>query len=355
MRNLGRITSALLGLLICSAAATHELKTATLRLDESVGGAVLATLLVPMAGEESPNTVVPQFDPRCRFEGDFSASREPGRVLRRWHLQCEGGLADTQLRFAGLDPRMPEALIIANFADGHTQTLALDRHDPVARLSVKDPGHGLSNYFPIGITHILLGPDHLFFVFGLMLVVIAGSGSKRHLLAAITAFTVAHSLTLGMALFGVWGLPPKPVEILIAASILLLAVELARQQQSSKATALQAATASLTFRQPWLAAFGFGLLHGFGFAGALSEVGLPEAARGWALLYFNLGVEAGQLLFVVTVWYLIKAVGIGWPMHNARSRVAVVALGSVAAYWLIDRTAIWLHASFSPYLSGGLI
>lgn len=349
MRLLGQITSTLLGLLIYSVAISHELKTATLRLDESAGGAVLATLLVPMAGEESPNTVVPQFDQRCRFEGDFSASREPGRVLRRWHLQCDGGLADTQLRFIGLDPRMPEALVIANFADGHTQTLALDRHDPVARLSAKEPNYGLSNYFTIGVTHILLGPDHLLFVFGLMLVVLAGSGSKRQLLTAITAFTVAHSLTLGMALFGIWGLPPKPVEILIAASILLLAVELARQP-----VATPHQIASLTFRQPWLAAFVFGLLHGFGFAGALSEVGLPEVARGWALMYFNLGVEAGQLLFIVTVWHLMRAVRIGWPIHNSRSRAAVVALGSVAAYWLLDRAAIWLHTSFSPHLFGVL-
>jgi hydrogenase/urease accessory protein HupE len=350
MKYVAQISTALLGLLICTATLAHELKTATLRLDESANGAVLATLLVPMAGEESPNTVVPEFDPRCRLQGGFSASREPGRVLRRWQLQCDGGLDDTKIRFLGLDPRMPEALVITNFANGHTQTLALDRHDPVARISAKDTNHGLSDYFPIGITHILLGPDHLLFVFGLMLVVIAGSGSKRQLLAAITAFTVAHSLTLAMALFGIWGLPPKPVEILIAASILLLAVELARQQ-----SAAPHAPASLTFRQPWLVAFVFGLLHGFGFAGALSAVGLPEAARGWALLYFNVGVEVGQLLFVVSAWYLIKAVRIGWPMHNTRSRVAVYALGSLAAYWLFDRTSLWLYASFSPYLSGGLI
>ncbi len=206
----------------------------------------------------------------------------------------------------------------------------------------------LGQYFPIGIEHILLGPDHLLFVFGLMLVVAVGSGSARQLLAAITAFTAAHSLTLGLALFGVWGLAPKPVEILIAASILLLALELAWQQRAPTPAM------SLTFRQPWLIAFVFGLLHGFGFAGALSAVGLPETARGWALLYFNLGVETGQLLFVLLTWKLMKLARIGWPISNTRSRVTVYALGSLAAYWLLDRTALWLHASYTSFLPGGL-
>lgn len=334
--------------MICAATWAHELKTVTLRLDELADNQVQATLMVPLTGEESPNTVVPQFDQRCQIKGDLEAVRQQDRILRSWRLQCRGGLANTRIRFLGLDPRMPEALVIANFVTGKAQTLAMDRHDPAGQISAgTSESNRLSGYFPIGIEHILLGPDHLLFVFGLMLVVAVGSGSKRQLIAAITAFTAAHSLTLGLALFGVWGLAAKPVEMLIAASILLLALELARQQQ----TPSQAI--SLTFRQPWLIAFIFGLLHGFGFAGALSAVGLPEAARGWALLYFNLGVETGQLLFVLLVWNLMKMTGIGWPIHNIRSRITIYALGSLAAYWLIDRAALWLHASLS-YLPGGL-
>lgn len=342
-------TAMLLCLLIGTMTQAHELKTATLRLDEFAAGHIQATLMVPLAGEESPTTVVPQFDPRCQIHGDLHVERVQDRIVRSWRLQCAGGLANTHIRFLGLDPRMPEALVIGNFANGTTQTLAMDRHDPASQLGAgRAEAVQLGQYFPIGIEHILLGPDHLLFVFGLMLVVAVGSGSARQLLAAITAFTAAHSLTLGLALFGVWGLAPKPVEILIAASILLLALELAWQQRAPTPAM------SLTFRQPWLIAFVFGLLHGFGFAGALSAVGLPETARGWALLYFNLGVETGQLLFVLLTWKLMKLARIGWPISNTRSRVTVYALGSLAAYWLLDRTALWLHASYTSFLPGGL-
>lgn len=354
MKRLRALLASLLGVMlymVCTTALAHELKTATLRLDELASGQVQATLIVPMAGEESPKTVVPQFDPRCQIQGDMAAARQPDRVLRSWRLQCAGGLANTRIRFLGLDPRMPEALVIANFANGKTQTLAMDRHDPAGQIGAgTTESNSLGDYFPIGIEHILLGPDHLLFVFGLMLVVAVGSGSKRQLIAAITAFTAAHSLTLGLALFGVWGLAPRPVEMLIAASILLLALELASQQRSASPVGKM----SLTFRQPWLIAFIFGLLHGFGFAGALSAVGLPETARGWALLYFNLGVETGQLLFVLLTWNLMKMARIGWPINNTRSRITIYALGSLAAYWLLDRTALWLHASYSSYLHGGL-
>ena len=349
MKRSNAFLAILLGIMISATTLAHELKTATLRLDELSSGQVQATLMVPLAGEESPNTVVPQFDQRCQIQGDFEATRQPDRILRSWRLQCAGGLANTRIRFLGLDPRMPEALVIANFANGKTQTLAMDRHDPAGQVGAGTAENtNLDKYFPIGIEHILLGPDHLLFVFGLMLVVAAGSGSARQLLASITAFTAAHSLTLGLALFGIWGLAPKPVEMLIVTSILLLALELAWQQRSP------AQAMSLTFRQPWLIAFVFGLLHGFGFAGALSAVGLPETARGWALLYFNLGVETGQLLFVLLTWKLMRMARIGWPINNTRSRITIYALGSLAAYWLLDRTALWLHASYSSYLPGGL-
>lgn len=349
MTRFSGVMALLFGLLMSAMAQAHELKTATLRLDESVAGIVQATLMVPLTGEESPTTVVPQFDPRCQIQGDVQAVREQDRILRRWRLDCAGGLANTRIRFLGLDPRMPEGLVIANFATGKSQTLAMDRHDPAGLIGTGETDDTeVGRYFPIGIEHILLGPDHLLFVFGLMLVVAAGAGSARQLVAAVTAFTAAHSLTLGLALFGIWGLAAKPVEILIAASILLLALELAwRQREPSQPM-------SLTFRQPWLIAFAFGLLHGFGFAGALSAVGLPEAARGWALLLFNLGVEAGQLLFVLLTWRLMKRARIGWPINNQRSRVTIYALGGLSAYWLLDRATLWLEASYSSFLPGGL-
>ena len=336
-----RILWAALGLITSVQASAHELLTASLRLDESATGTVLATLSTPLAKDGQPTAVVPRFDPRCVLTGDSNATREPARVIREWHLQCAGGLVGTRISFEGLDPRIPEALITANFANGVSQILAVDRHDPSANLSANAQGNAaasLNAYLPIGIEHILLGPDHLLFVLGLMLIVSARQGGLRLLVGALTAFTLAHSLTLGLAMFGIWGLPPKPVEILIALSIVLLAVELAGHVRHPQQP-------TLTLRKPWLVAFVFGLLHGFGFAGALSEIGLPQAARGWALFLFNLGVEIGQLLFVGTV-LLVMLLARQWrPLQKIQPALVVVGLGAVAVYWVLDRTAVWLQAS----------
>lgn len=335
---------ALPGLLASMASPAHELQTAALRLQESAGGRVIATLNTPLARDGQPTTVVPVFDARCPIVDEFRVEREATRIIREWHLQCANGLAGTRLRFEGLDPRTPEALVTADFANGATQTLAVDRHDPGITLQAGTAAHpaaDLGAYLPLGIEHILLGPDHLLFVLGLMLVVAARQGGWRLLIAALTAFTLAHSLTLGLAMFGIWGLPPKPVEILIALSIVLLAVELAEHARRQR----HGLAPTLTLRKPWLVAFSFGLLHGFGFAGALSEIGLPEAARGWALLLFNLGVEVGQLLFVAGTLLAMTAVRRWLPLQKLQARPATVLLGSIAVYWTLDRTMIWLQAS----------
>lgn len=351
MTRAARKLLALIGLLASAASSAHELQIVAMRLDESAAGQVMATLKTPLTRDGQPSAVVPQFDARCMIVGDARVEREPNQVIRAWQLQCAGGLASARLRLEGLDPRTPEALITINFANGTTQTLAMDRHDPTLVIEPNTPSSAvmsLGTYLPLGIEHILLGPDHLLFVFGLMLVVAARQGGLRQLIAALTAFTLAHSLTLGLAMFGIWGLPPKPVEILIALSIVLLAVELAghvrRQQLQLPPT--------LTLRKPWLVAFAFGLLHGFGFAGALSEIGLPEAARGWALLLFNLGVEIGQLLFV-TGALAIMALAKRWRLlQNIQARPAVVLLGGIAVYWTLDRTVVWLQASGVALLLG---
>jgi hypothetical protein len=165
-------------------------------------------------------------------------------------------------------------------------------------------------------------------------------GDLRTLIATITAFTLAHSLTLALAVLGAWGLPAKPVELLIALSIVLLAAELARFRHSR---AGGNPAPSMVFRKPWLLAFVFGLLHGFGFAGALAEIGLPEAARGWALLLFNLGVELGQLLFVAAVllvWALLRRAG-GLRLPAQARAITVTLLGGVAMYWTLDRLLLW--------------
>ena len=344
MKNFMRLLLAALMWGSVALAHAHELQTAALRLDEATKSQVRATLNTPLARDGQPSTVIPVFDKRCTIIGDTEVEREANRILRSWQLQCKDGLDHTILRIEGLDPRTPETLITVRYANGITQTLAVDRHDPTITLlasASQRPIVGVSSYLPLGIEHILLGPDHLLFVFGLMMVVgVAGSGI-RLLVISLTAFTLAHSLTLGLAMFGIWGLPPKPVEILIALSIVLLAVELAQNFRRQS----QGLGPTLTLRKPWLVAFAFGLLHGFGFAGALSEIGLPEAARGWALLLFNLGVEIGQLLFVGAVLLLSSLVRRWIPRMQIQPRVITIALGTIAVYWTLDRTAIWLEAS----------
>jgi hydrogenase/urease accessory protein HupE len=180
-----------------------------------------------------------------------------------------------------------------------------------------------------GIEHILFGFDHLLFVLALILIVRSG----RVLLWTITAFTIAHSITLSLATLGVVYVPGPPVEATIALSILLLACEIVRLQRSQ---------ASMTARWPWIVAFSFGLLHGFGFAGALTEIGLPQSDIPLALFTFNVGVEAGQLIFIAAVLGVLAcARRIDFPpvVERHALSVATYAIGTVAAFWFIERLA----------------
>jgi hypothetical protein len=343
MRFLLRPLLILLALAACMPLHAHELLSVALRLDEVKPGQVLVVLKTPLARDGSPAAVVPQFQSGCKALGEPRVERQPELILRQWQMQCAGGLTGQTLRLDGLDPRTPDAVVTARFADGSVMTVAVDRHDPVVMLrsvvSSAGPPPGLIAYLPIGIEHILLGPDHLLFVLGLMLVVFAAGSGLRMLVLALTGFTLAHSLTLALAVLGIWGLPSKPVEILIALSIVLLAVELATHE-ARRAQGLQP---SLTLRKPWLVAFVFGLLHGFGFAGALAQVGLPEQARGWALFLFNVGIEAGQLIFVAAMLLALMLVRRLYrstlPANGTAAMVTI--LGGIAAYWTLDRLLLW--------------
>jgi hydrogenase/urease accessory protein HupE len=180
-------------------------------------------------------------------------------------------------------------------------------------------------YLALGVEHILAGIDHLLFVFALLLLV---KGTNR-LIATITAFTIAHSLTLAAATLGWVHVPAPPVEAAIALSIVFLAVEIIRSQRG---------TIVLTQQFPWIIALIFGLLHGFGFAGALSEVGLPQSAIPVALMCFNIGVEIGQLIFVASVIALMKILRhlqFNWPA--SAKIIPPYLIGSCAAFWVIQR------------------
>ncbi len=331
----------LLGLLLPAAAAAHQLKALALNLEEYPDGRIQAVLKTGLGqGDQARNAIVTLL-PVCESLGTARTEYLGEQMLRYWQMHCEGGLSGRRLQLTGLGPAMPDAVITVRYATGQQQVALLDLRQPwlqFGQMQENPTSLGLAGYFPMGILHILSGIDHLLFVLCLLLVIRARQGGWRSLLTVVTAFTLAHSLTLALSMLAGLQLSAAVVEACIALSILLLAVELARHRMTPEATP------GLSLRFPAVVALLFGLLHGFGFAGALSDIGLPEQARGWALLLFNLGVEAGQLLFVTAVLLMMqlpRMLRVNFPgvaQLSARMPVGMVTLlGVISAYWFIDR------------------
>lgn len=310
-------------------AAAHDLPVAGVQLQLQDAHRLNVATKDPLRGGELRAPIGLHFQPDCARITPPQVERTSTAVLRRWQLECTQPLAETRLTVEGLDRQRPEAMLHIIRVDGRTEYRRVDRLEPSLTLTSKVATTGLGAYFGIGVEHILLGPDHLLFVLGLLLLIAATGRGAGALLATVTAFTVAHSLTLGLATMGGVTLPGRAVEAVIALSILLLAVELARLRPG-------APPASLTQRLPWLVAFGFGLLHGFGFAGALAEIGLPPDAQWRALLLFNLGVEAGQLGVIALLVLGARLLRTAALLAGA-TRLATTAIGAVAAFWLLDR------------------
>jgi hydrogenase/urease accessory protein HupE len=265
--------------------------------------------------------------------------RRPGQLtwdgvayVTRWSARCPGGLERGVIRIEGLEQTATDVLVRFDFADGIGQSHRLTAGEPSFTVPTQPSSlEVMRTYLLLGIEHILFGVDHLLFVLALVLLV----RNVRRLIATITAFTLAHSLTLAGATLGFVHLPGPPVEVAIALSIVFVAAEIIHSRRGNL---------GLTERYPWVVAFTFGLLHGFGFAGALAQIGLPQKAIPVALLFFNVGVEVGQLMFIATV---LAIVGLGHRLaqHLAVPRPAWVsvlpayAIGTMAAFWVIQRIA----------------
>lgn len=252
----------------------------------------------------------------CASTGAPTRSDAQTHQAERRRLSCPGGLAGRTVRATGLAATGVDLMVRV---DGEP-ALVLDPDRPFAVLPAEP--RGASAWLLLGIEHILLGPDHLLFVLGLMLLV---GRRPRLLVGTVTSFTIAHSITLAAAILGWVNAPVRSVEAIIALSVLLLAWELSRTTDES----------GLARRQPWVFAFACGLLHGFGFAGALGELGLPEGAVASALFQFNVGVEVGQLAFVAVAALVARAVG---SMDRWRPFL-VYGMGGIAAFWFMDRAA----------------
>jgi hydrogenase/urease accessory protein HupE len=256
--------------------------------------------------------------------------RTGNAILERLVVRCPGGLAGHQVSIDGLAGTFTDVVVRVALADGAVQATRLTPDQPYFTVAATPTWMDTARtYFLLGVEHILLGVDHLLFVLALLLLV----RNTWMLVKVITAFTVAHSITLAVAALGWAHIPQPPIEAVIALSIMFVAAETVRQKRNES---------DLANKAPWIIAFAFGLLHGFGFGGALKEIGLPQSDVPLALFTFNLGVEAGQLLFVFVVLGLkalidrTSIVEVPW----ARA-VAGYGIGSLAAVWFVQRIA-WI-------------
>jgi len=270
----------------------------------------------------------PILPPGCPPIAAPTLSEDDLSLTSRWSIDCGGrGLVGERLGVDGLGAAKTDALVHLELADGRAIDTVVRAAEPSFVVPDREHTIGLaSRYVTLGVAHILTGYDHLLFVFGLLLL----AADWRRLVATITAFTLGHSITLTLAVLDVARVPPAPVEVLIAFSIFVLAVELARATPDRDTTLME--------RRPWLMALGFGLLHGLGFAGTLRAAGLPAYAIPMALLGFNVGIELGQLAFVTAVLALTAA---SRPLRRRLPTWAhalpVYAMGSLAACWMIER------------------
>ncbi len=314
------------------AAQAHELRPGVLELREGQPG-TYGLLWKRPAGGEVDIRMAPVLPAECRAATPGATLLTPGALVVRGTITCEGGLRGRTIVIDGLASTVTDVLVRVYHADGWLETHLLKPMNPAVTLGERTTALQRSGaYLRLGIEHILLGVDHLLFVLGLLLIV----RDRWMLVKTITAFTLAHSITLAVATLGYASAPLLPLNAAIALSILFLGPEIVRMRRGQT---------SFTIRHPWVVAFAFGLLHGFGFASGLTTMGLPPAEIPLALLVFNVGVEVGQLGFVAPVLLLERAfrvLQIRWPRFVAALPGYVV--GSLGAYWTIQRVAVLLGA-----------
>ncbi|MBE9637335.1 HupE/UreJ family protein [Salipiger mangrovisoli] len=281
--------------------------------------------------EGRPMPITPVLPESCQSTPAPAPAFDGRAWVTSFLASCPEGLAGGKISIAGLASTRTDVLVRYELEPGQAQTQRLTASAAEFTVPV-EPAAGavFTSYVSLGVTHILEGADHLLFVFALLLLV----RQPRRLLWAITAFTLAHSLTLAAATLGWLRLPSAPVEVVVALSIVFLAYELALPPERRDPVAE---------RFPALVSFGFGLIHGLGFAGALREIGLPQADIPLALLSFNIGVELGQLMFIALVLglgYLARRMAPVLADHGPRlSRLSSYGIGSIAAFWVIERLA----------------
>ncbi len=306
----------------------HEMRPAFAQLVETQEG-ISATLRQPLVRGFRPDLALDLGG--CRVGSEVISQRHEGTLIQSWQEYCDHALSQSTLAIRNLYPGVSEVLVSITLLDGGVQRFVVRSDNPVVNLGEADSPL-LPAYLELGIEHLLAGLDHVLFVIALMVLIT----DRWRLVATITAFTIAHSITLALSTFQLIQISQSAVEALIALSLLFMSVEMLSK------------TPSLTANYPWLISFGFGLIHGLGFAGVLREVGLPDDAALWALLLFNVGLEIGQLMVVAACLFL------GFLIRYWRRKITFapgVSLSNLLPAYFIGPISVWWLLQRLPILS----
>ena len=309
---MNKVILGLICAVLVSPVFSHEFSPAHLIIEEDADFEYEVTWMYPIRNLGPVNLTLPN---DCQ-SNPLESFQESKYLSEKISLQCSDSIKGKDIFIKGLSI-LNDALVTIKFLDG-------ERYEGL--ISVKDSKLTIpqelqvfpTGYFMLGVEHLIGGPDHLLFVFGLLFIVFGW----QNLIKTITAFTLAHSITLGLSVLEIVSLPSATIEALIALTIIYLALEI-KDERNNKST-------------PWLMAFGFGLLHGFGFAGALSEIGIANEQLLLSLLFFNIGIEIGQLimipLFLISIWLLQKV-----KFNFSVTKLSSYAIGGMGSFWLIER------------------
>ena len=304
----------------------HEMRPALLQIKQTGTNNYEVLWKIPRIGNEVIS-IKPEFPSWFSVQQKMPANESGTGALYTFNATGTRDIHGMPISIKGIETTMVDVLVQVELLNGEQYSFIIQPGEKKETIpfaySALDT---IKGYILLGVKHIMLGMDHLLFVLALLLI----TKGTRRLLVTITAFTIAHSITLSLSALGHLSLPGPPVEAVIALSIVFLAMEIILDQQGK---------ATLTSRKPWVVAFTFGLLHGLGFASALTAVGLPQTHIPLALAFFNVGVELGQLFFIAIMLLLIKAISIkkDWPVFV--KKIPAYAIGSMAAFWLIERVA----------------
>ena len=322
--NFNRILKAILFLLVSISSFAHEMRPALLQINQVSGTDYELIWKIPRR-DNMILSINPVFPDWFRVSQPLPGVEAGDGALFTMHATTEKSIHKMPISIDGIANSMVDVIVYVQLLSGEKYSLTIQPSHPTVTIPERDTfGATAWTYGKLGVEHILGGPDHLLFVLALLLIV---SGARK-IFFTITAFTLAHSLTLSLAALGSLSLPGPPVEATIALSIMFLAWELVKLNRGEEVISAQ---------KPWLVSFTFGLLHGLGFAGALKNIGLPKTQVPAALAFFNIGVEVGQLLFIATMLLIGRLLVKKITTSSFVKFFPAYAIGSVAAFWLVER------------------